>query len=332
MGFFNLFKKNSNSEQSSAEGATDMKYKNSWNCNLMEMLKNAKEGNRDGINELLKTYSPLAAVNEDFSVLLLFRYFQVQYWNEERSVLNCHPQDENFQCGITIVKAFEDGGGGQHNVYLPNNLKYKKLTIQDNEIEIITDDEKVVKTNATELSQKLWMKFTETDIENGYKNLCNEQYQKPEKPKVEDKVIHLPSCGELIYDEKFQWYEGTFTIDNKDIELIIHYETPKNFKNVLAFIDNQLKSKFYEKVLLEMEEKMVDLKNDNWLDEDEETGEEEQEITKEDFRKRISIENISFNNDCSSTIYCNDDDIFWGHSIEITVDENGNYTDSNLAG
>jgi len=329
MGIFDFFKKNSNSKQNAdltSMGVNDQKFKNSWNYNFMELLKKARNGDEDEINELLKIYSPLAAVNENLSAFILFRHFQVQYWNDERSVLNCHPKDKNFQYGITIVEIFEDGGASQHNVYLPNNLNYKKLKIQGNEIEIITNEDKVVKTNVKELHSKLWMNFTEEEIENGYKSLCNEQYQKPKKPEVKNTTIKISSLGELIYNEMFEWYEGNFEIENHNFELSIGNTEPKKLKHLISFVDEQMKSKFYKKILLEMEDKMIELKNEFWL------GEEEPPITSEDFQKRISINSIAFNEDCTCSIYCDDDDIFWGHSIEIDVDEKGKYKDANLAG
>ena len=79
-------------------------------------------------------------------------------------------------------------------------------------------------------------------------------------------------------------------------------------------------------MLLAMENEMIALKNDLWL------GEEELPITVEDFRKRISIDSIIFYEDCSSAIYCNDDDIFWGHAIEIDIAKNGKYESATLSG
>jgi len=305
---------------------------NTWNYKLIDLLKNARLGSKDELNKFIKTHSPLAVVNNDFSVLLLFRHFKVQYWNDERRVLNCSPNDENFQKGITIVTSSDDGGS-QSNVNLPNNLNYKELKIKDREIEILTE-ESSIKTNVTELFRKLlfWTKFTEQDIENGFNNLCNEQYEKPQKPKVECTTIKISSLGELTYNEKLERYEGIFEIENQNIEVSIHNAKPDDFEKLISFVDKQIKSKFYKQILFEMEDKMIELKNNVWLGEDEETGESEPKITADEFRKRISISSIIFYSDCSSFIYCDDNDIFWGHSIEIRVDKNGKYKNVNLAG
>jgi len=122
------------------------------------------------------------------------------------------------------------------------------------------------------------------------------------------------------------------SIQKQSVEVNVHNAEPDDFDKLLPFVDQQMSSKFYEQMLLKMENTMIELKNDLWLGEDEETGEDEPPITVEDFRKRISVSSIVFYEDCTSSIYCNDGDIFWGHTIDISVDANGEYKDVNLAG
>src|SRR6218665_183823 len=126
--------------------------KETWNYALMDLLKKARLGDTNELNEFLKKYADLTAVNEEYSLLLLFRHFEVQHGNGVRSVLNSHPADENFQCGITIVRC-TDEMSSQANVYIPNNLNYKALKITGPEIEIITG-KKSVTTNVPELLRK----------------------------------------------------------------------------------------------------------------------------------------------------------------------------------
>lgn len=298
----------------------------------MDLLENARLGNKGELNGFLKTYSPFAVANEDCSILLVLRHFKVQYWKDERRVLNCAPEDEHFQWGITVNMRDNDGGC-ESNIYLPNQ-NYTGLKIQGNEVEILTDSNKSTKTNTVELLRKLsfWGQFTEKDIEDGFNTLCNEQYEKPKKIEVKNKVINLPSIGKLKYSKKYEWYKSKVNIGNISFTLNISLAAPEELEKLISFADSQLKSKFYEPMLLAMENEMIALKNDLWLGEDEETGKEEPPITVDDFRKRISIDSISFHEDCSSAIYCNDGDIFWGHTIEINIDKDGNYEGVSLAG
>ena len=308
--------------------------KETWNYDLMDLLEDAKLEDNKELKNFLSKYSPLAVVNEDLSVLLLFRHFNVSFWNKERRVTNCHPEKEDFQCGITIVRLDDDGSSMESNVYLPNNLNYKEFKIKGREIEIITDEKKIT-TNLVELYRKLKffkLSITEQEIENAFNNLSNEQYEKPKKLEVKSKTIKIPSLGKLTYNDKLEWYEGKFKVESKVIEVSVYNAEPKEFEKLISFVDKQINAKFYEEMLLKMESKMINLKNDAWLGEDEETGEDEPAMTIENFRKRVSISSIVFYDDCSSSIYCNDDDIFWGHTIDINIDKNGKYKDVNLAG
>nr|WP_314492599.1 DUF2262 domain-containing protein [uncultured Chryseobacterium sp.] len=299
----------------------------------MDLLKNARVGNTKELNLLLEKYAPFAVANEDYSVLLLFRNFNVENWNDERRVLNSYPESEDFQCGITIVRSSKDISS-ESNIYLANNLNYKEFKIIRQEIEIITD-KKSITTNVTELFRKLKffkLSVTEQEIENAFNTLSNEQYEAPTKLEVKHQTIKIPSLGKLTYNDKLEWYEGTFNTEKQSIEVSVHNSEPDDFEKLFPFVDQQMNSKFYEEMLLKMENTMIELKNDLWLGEDEETGEDEPPITVEDFRKRISVSSIVFYEDCTSSIYCNDGDIFWGHTIDISVDENGEYKNVNLAG
>ena len=74
-------------------------------------------------------------------------------------------------------------------------------------------------------------------------------------------------------------------------------------------------------------EKLTELAND-WL---EESDEEVEEITEQEFAKRISISEISIEDD-GMTLFYYDDDMFLGHIIMISVDENGELKSANIAG
>ncbi|WP_442587471.1 DUF2262 domain-containing protein [Pedobacter sp. AW31-3R] len=307
--------------------------KETWNYKLMDLLQNARHGNAEELNGLMTTNRPFVIANEDFSVLLVLRHFNVHFWNEERRVTNSHPEGEHFQCGLTLVRCADDGCA-ESNIYLPNKLNYQELKINGQEIEIVFDEERIT-TNVTELFRKLKffkLSITEREVEEGFSKLCNEKYAAPKETTVKSKNIELPSFGMLTYDEKLKWYKKQLKIDDDSIELTIDHTTARGIEKLIAFADRQLKSRFYIPLLLEMEEKMIALKNDIWLSADEDTGEEEALITAEEFRKRVSISSIAFHQDGSCSIYCDDDDIFFGHSIQISVNKTGRYEDANLAG
>ncbi len=295
----------------------------------MDLLKQARRGNPKEIRNFLQHFAPFVAVNDDFTMLLILRTFQVSIFNKQSIILNSCAIDENFQWGITVVKSAIDGGA-QHNVYIPNEKKYLGIKIQNDTIEILTDG-LVVPTNEAELTRKLF--FLNDDSPKGittaFEKLNNEHYSEETRADfIGDQIITIPTIGELIYDEKFDWYEGKL-IDKYPIVVYIHFTTPEKLQTVIEFANSQLQSKFYNQMLLEMESEMIELKNAEWLDD---TEEKEQPVTIEEFRKRVTIESIAFNDDCSTLIYCNDGDLFFGHTILIDIDENGKYKAADLVG
>ena len=57
-----------------------------------------------------------------------------------------------------------------------------------------------------------------------------------------------------------------------------------------------------------------------------------EEITKEIFMKRMEMSEIMVNSDGSLSLLYNDDDMFWGHVIEIDVDSSGKIISAYIAG
>jgi hypothetical protein len=79
-------------------------------------------------------------------------------------------------------------------------------------------------------------------------------------------------------------------------------------------------------MLAAMTDQLLALKNDAWLDKDEPA------LTKEEFWQRVTLSGIAFYADNSAAIYYDDDDLFLGHTIEISVAENGEYRTAHLVG
>ena len=308
-----------------------------WDSDLMDMLKEAKMGNTAIVDDFVAQYHPFAVHNEDYTYLLVLREFKVQLFKDERRVLNARPEDEHIQKGITITRAFEDGGGSRRNIYLPNDKVYQGILITQEEVTIITQQQSYL-TNITEMGRKLpyYGQFTQEDIAKGFESLTNEIYvlKQPKKPTIKHKAIVVDGLGELKYDEKMEWYEGLFRDDitQKDIKLYLYHTTPKKLEKLLNFAQAQMCQHVYRAMLLAMEEEMITLKNEVWLGEDEETKEEEPLVSTEEFRRRISVDAITFYDDGSCEIYCNDDDLFFGHTIQISVDKKGRYESVALAG
>jgi len=72
--------------------------------------------------------------------------------------------------------------------------------------------------------------------------------------------------------------------------------------------------------------KLLDLKNEIWLN-----GEEEP-LNKNSFAETIELESIAAYSDGSFTLYFDDKDNFWGHAIVVDVDKDYVLVDAQIAG
>lgn len=75
-----------------------------------------------------------------------------------------------------------------------------------------------------------------------------------------------------------------------------------------------------------MVNKLLDLKNDSWLEED------EAELTAEEFLQRVALESIAVSSNGSFEFWYNDGDLFWGHSIMVHGSLEGGLDDAGIHG
>lgn len=302
-----------------------------WNYDLMDLLRQAQAGEPAPLTDFLSRFAPLAATNADHSALLVLRSFDAAPSLDKRRVLNCRPRGLDFQPGITIT-TFSDTGGAQSNTYLPTDFTYTGLQLHGQEVNILRANAPAIITNITELHRKLdfWGTFAEDDLRAAFGRLRNEHYapRQPAAPAQDELEIELPSVGKLMYNPRYEWYNGSFMVDDQPVALTLAYVAPPQLAPQLAWVEQQLQARFWEPMLAAMTTKMLALKNDAWLDDDE----GEQELSREEFLQRVTLSDVAFYADGSAAIYCDDDELFFGHTIEIMVDKNGQYRTAQLAG
>lgn len=139
-----------------------------------------------------------------------------------------------------------------------------------------------------------------------------EEYNKPV-------VIEDPVLGTLTLNREFDMFESTTTWNGKKI--LLHLEINPESKSSWSRARTAAK-----KLVTDQEnwdrhmrgfaaEKLTELAND-WQAEDE-AHRDDAPITEETFAKRITLSELSVTSGGSFTAYFNDDDMFWGHAVEI---------------
>ena len=138
--------------------------------------------------------------------------------------------------------------------------------------------------------------------------------------------------GKFVLDRSMSWFEGEIELNGLDFTAFL--ETDE---------DNGETAELALKVFLKTAENFEDFdrKNkefaaDNLLDlahEWQESDEGENEpLTREQFIEAIGVSEWTVTPYGNMTLYYYDGDIFWGHAIEINIDEDGNIEDADIAG
>jgi hypothetical protein len=151
-----------------------------------------------------------------------------------------------------------------------------------------------------------------------------EYYRKP--------VVIEHKLGTFTLEREYSWFEGIIDWMGEEANVYLCMDEDGNdtANDAIARLEKLIEDvkgndfKFREFAA----KKLTDLAND-WLEESDE--EEHEEITEQEFAKRIYISEISIEDD-GMTIFFYDDDMFWGHIIMIYVDENGELKSANIAG
>lgn len=139
--------------------------------------------------------------------------------------------------------------------------------------------------------------------------------------------IVLPNLGLLRYSNQYNWYEGQINFQQSQISISLNMgdegvtEALFNKANDLVIrLEN-----YAENAKNYAVEKLLELKNEVWLDENEEL------LTPEQFKTRIMLKSIAIWSD-GVELYHDDGDLFLGHSILVRMDSNDRFIDAHLAG
>lgn len=154
-----------------------------------------------------------------------------------------------------------------------------------------------------------------------------EEYNKPVV--IEDKIL-----GTLTLNREFDMFETNFSWNGVEISLAL--EVNPESKSSWSRARTAAKKLITEQEAWDIAmrefaaKKLTELAND-WLAGDEENKVTEP-ITEEIFAKRITLSELTITSGGNFTAYYNDDDMFWGHAIEISGSLKKGITYTNIAG
>jgi hypothetical protein len=119
--------------------------------------------------------------------------------------------------------------------------------------------------------------------------------------------------GTLILDRRIDAYRGKAIWNGAEVEISIHKDETGEIEGGLRTLRQlwQDQEAWAERIGNYAVERLLRLKNDNWLDED------EAPLSAEEFKSRMCLDRISIDEEGLFTFWHNDGDMFWGHCIEI---------------
>ena len=154
-----------------------------------------------------------------------------------------------------------------------------------------------------------------------------EEYKKPVV--IEDKVL-----GTLTLNREFDMFETNFLWNGTEIPLMLEVnpESKSSWSRARTAAKKLIaEQEAWDKAMREFAAKeLTELANDWLADDDGNEGAEP--ITEEIFAKRITLSELTITSGGSFTAYYNDDDMFWGHVVEVSGSLKKGIADANISG
>lgn len=143
---------------------------------------------------------------------------------------------------------------------------------------------------------------------------------------TQNKPLHAPILGELTFDKATEWWEGSIYW-NETVITIQLSATDTNDLQKATKIGNTICENIenFDRLAKEIAaEKLLDLRNNNWLEEDQD------EDSPEDFKLKMSLKSIFIDSKGCFSFDFDDGDLFWGHSIVAEGSISDGFTDASI--
>jgi len=141
-------------------------------------------------------------------------------------------------------------------------------------------------------------------------------------------IVEDDFFNKLYYNRSFNNWETKIEFNGEAANLILEADNNNSFENSKKFAKQILKNhKKWEKNIQDFAvSKLLKLKNDTWLDE------EEEKVSAQEFIDKMKVESVIMFHDGEFEFFYNDGDLFWGHSIQIRGNIKKGLDDADIVG
>jgi hypothetical protein len=140
--------------------------------------------------------------------------------------------------------------------------------------------------------------------------------------------FHDGTFGFISYNEELDYYKGEIKIKDSPIILYLEADDRDDLAPALDRAKQLLPEfdKYSESAKEYAAKELLNLKNESWIDEDETS------LNAEEFKSLMTLESVVFNGAREVTFYHDDGDLFWGHTIEVRMNESDQFYQAGIAG
>ena len=290
----------------------------------MEKIQEIHKEILDGNTEILKGFPLpycLSENKEDFVVLRKGRIVK-----DENRIKYFFPNSESNEsnsiyCLIWGRRNEESYGIGGTPV--PDDFHIKEMRFENDKLSLLSENNEKIVASLKQFNkalQNIWSNFTMEDLSIAFRKATEtvlDEIKKEDMPKT----VTIKNFGKFTYKKDDKAYK----LVKEDIEYYFSAENKAELKKVKDIFSNIEIINFIEKAKEYTVKKLLKLKNDLWLEED------EKEVTKKEFKARMKFTSLYVFSE-SANFYFDDGDLFWGHSIEVNVNQNLEFTDANIVG
>lgn len=156
------------------------------------------------------------------------------------------------------------------------------------------------------------------------------QKKKNKQIEIIDEVL-----GKFVLNQKCSWFEGDVDWLGESCRVLLNLDeadldTADKVMGILRELYKDLKS-WDDRFRAFAADELTKLAND-WLQDSVEEGEKPAPITKEEFMRRMKIDTLSVTPMGDLIVDYDDDDMFWGHTIEVTANIDGGISEADMVG
>lgn len=287
---------------------------------IQEIHKEILDGNMEILKDFPLPYC-LSENKEDFVVLRKGRIVKeenrIKYFfpNSESNETNC------IYCLIWGRRNEESYGIG--GTPIPDDFPIKEMRFENDKLSLLSENNEKIVASLKQFNkalQNIWSNFTMEDLSIAFRK-ATETVLDEVKKEAMPKTVTIKNFGKFIYKEKDKAYK----LVKENIEYYFSADNKAELKKVKDIFLNIEIIDFIEKAKDYAAKKLLKLKNDLWLEDD------EKELSKKEFKTRMEFTSLYVFRE-SANFYFDDGDLFWGHTIEVNVNKNLEFTDANIVG